>query len=208
MKKIYILLLLCLVFSSATTVFAQAGDYTTSVMRWRASREGIFRNPQSSPIVFGERFKNFQGLNWFVINPNYRVIAKFVRTPNEQRFAVPTFGHSETIDIVKYGTLAFTLEGREFTLAMYQILRLRESDPNYLFVPFSDLTSGVESYGGRYIDFTIPNSDVVALDFNFAYNPDSAYDTRYICPIPPGENRLPVRVEAGEKLFDQTLRGQ
>ncbi len=110
MKKIYILLLLCLVFSSATTVFAQAGDYTTSVMR---SREGIFRNPQSSPIVFGERFKNFQGLNWFAINPNYRVIAKFVRTPNEQRFAVPTFGHSETIDIVKYGTLAFTLKGEK-----------------------------------------------------------------------------------------------
>ena len=66
-------------------------------------------------------------------------------------------------------------------------------------------TSGKESYGGgRYVDCEIPEEgDVVLVDFNKAYNPYCAYNPRYSCVIPPEENRLEVRIEAGEKTFEE-----
>jgi uncharacterized protein (DUF1684 family) len=76
---------------------------------------------------------------------------------------------------------------------------------DYLFIPFTDLTSGNESYvSGRYFDFK--KSDILnknfELDFNKVYNPYCAYiSNRYSCPIPPKENNLPVAIRAGEKVF-------
>lgn len=71
-----------------------------------------------------------------------------------------------------------------------------------LFVPFSDQTSGSETYGsGRYLDIEEQGGDSYELDFNLAYNPYCAYNEEYTCPIPPKENRLPVRIAAGEKNY-------
>jgi uncharacterized protein (DUF1684 family) len=71
---------------------------------------------------------------------------------------------------------------------------------NYLFIPFKDKTSGNETYGGgRYLDVTVPNSELTWLDFNTAYNPYCAYSYRYSCPIPPTVNTLPIEIRAGEK---------
>ena len=73
---------------------------------------------------------------------------------------------------------------------------------NYLFVPITDLTNGEETYGGgRYIDLRGPLGKVVELDFNKAYNPYCAYGGKYSCPIPPIENHLGLRIEAGVKAF-------
>lgn len=76
-----------------------------------------------------------------------------------------------------------------------------------LFVPFADATSGDETYGaGRYVLDTVKGADLGAehgrlvLDFNFAYQPSCAYDSRWACPLAPPANRLDVRVEAGERL--------
>jgi hypothetical protein len=72
-----------------------------------------------------------------------------------------------------------------------------------LFVPFTDLTSGDGSYGGgRYIDVKISKGDSIILDFNKTYNPYCAYIANYSCPIPPKENDLLVRIEAGIKEFE------
>ncbi len=75
---------------------------------------------------------------------------------------------------------------------------------DHLFLPFTDLTSGEESYGGgRYIDLEttgIINNRLV-IDFNKAYNPYCTYSDGYNCPIPPRENDLPVAIRAGEKAF-------
>ena len=73
---------------------------------------------------------------------------------------------------------------------------------NYLFIPFRDITSGDETYGGgRYLDFRIPETDSVTIDFNLSYNPYCAYNHKYSCPIPPAENSLPVKILAGEKTY-------
>ena len=83
-----------------------------------------------------------------------------------------------------------------------QELIKQEGFENYLFLPFSDETNGIESYGGgRYIDLRIPESNKLIIDFNSAYNPYCAYNDKYSCPIVPRENYLRTRIEAGVKKF-------
>ena len=77
-------------------------------------------------------------------------------------------------------------------------------EADYLFLPFTDLTSGVDTYGGgRYIDQKIPEGNSIIIDFNQSYNPYCAYNPRYSCPIPPPENDLLIEIMAGVKDFKQ-----
>ena len=78
-----------------------------------------------------------------------------------------------------------------------------------LFLPFADATNDRETYGGgRYLYDTIKGADLgltateILLDFNYAYNPSCAYDARWVCPLPLAENRLPLAVRAGERVFN------
>lgn len=103
----------------------------------------------------------------------------------------------------RYGYIYFELNGKKCRLTAYQNMELikKEEYKNYLFIPFRDGTSGVESYGGgRYLDVTIPENETITIDFNLAYNPYCAYSYRYSCPVPPEENTLKIRIEAGEKI--------
>ena len=73
-----------------------------------------------------------------------------------------------------------------------------------LFVPFLDATSGRETYGaGRYLDLEPEDDGTYALDFNLAYHPYCVYAESYSCPLTPAENRLPIRIEAGERLAEE-----
>ena len=70
-----------------------------------------------------------------------------------------------------------------------------------MFLPFTDLTNGEETYeGGRYIELEIPDKNYIVIDFNKAYNPYCAYNYIYSCPIPPEENDLKIEIKAGVKL--------
>jgi uncharacterized protein len=72
-----------------------------------------------------------------------------------------------------------------------------------LFVPFTDLTSGTETYpAGRYLDLDRTRTGIYIIDFNRAYNPYCYYNPTYDCPYPPRENRLRVPIRAGEKMKD------
>jgi uncharacterized protein (DUF1684 family) len=96
----------------------------------------------------------------------------------------------------KYGTFRFHVNGDEAELTVYTT-----GDDDY-FVPFSDTTSGKETYGaGRYLEIHPLAGDRFLVDFNLAYNPWCAYSPHYSCPITPAENRLDVPIEAGEKTF-------
>ena len=75
---------------------------------------------------------------------------------------------------------------------------------DYLFIPFKDLTNEDATYGGgRYIDAktTDITSGEMILDFNKSYNPYCAFSDAYSCPIPPDENHLNIKIEAGEQEF-------
>ncbi|MCF8370592.1 MAG: DUF1684 domain-containing protein [Bacteroidales bacterium] len=147
--------------------------------------------------------KSFTGLGFFPIDPKYRVDAEFVRTPNEQPFGMKTTTDRLPM-YMKYGIAKFDIGGKNFQLSIFQNLDLvkQEGYEDYLFLPFTDLTSGVESYGGgRYIDLRLPDSDHIIIDFNKAYNPYCAYNHRYSCPVPPVENDMNIEIKAGVKAW-------
>lgn len=159
-----------------------------------------FKNKDTS-ILLSEDFDNFTGLEFYPINLDYRVIAKFVTTPNEVPFLMPTTT-DRLPEYVKYAELHFSLKDKPMVLNVYQNSHPKEGYEEYLFLPFTDLTSGNGSYGGgRYIDLFIPDGDKIILDFNKSYNPYCAYNAAYSCPIPPEENDLKIRIEAGVRDF-------
>ena len=97
------------------------------------------------------------------------------------------------------GTLEFMLKGETMTLGAF--VDANQSALELLFVPFSDLTTGTETYeAGRYLDIERTATGIYVVDFNEAYSPYCAYNAKYECPYPPASNRLKVRIEAGERL--------
>jgi uncharacterized protein (DUF1684 family) len=96
------------------------------------------------------------------------------------------------------GVLRFEIDGTGHALTAYTF---DGGDGSSLFVPFLDATSGTETYGaGRYLDLEPEDDLSYTLDFNLAYHPSCVYDPKYSCPLTPAENRLPIRIEAGERL--------
>lgn len=193
MKKMFSLLLLLVSFGIAAQVSSK--EYQDNLNKEYANRE-------ESPLT-EEDFKIFKGLDFYPINEKFIVEAKFTRTPDEKVFKMKTTG-TRLPEYVKYGELTFTIDGKAFKLNLYQNIDLikNEGYADYLFLPFSDLTCGNESYiGGRYMDMRIPKSDKVTIDFNKAYNPYCAYNHKYSCPIVPLDNDLEIAILAGVKKF-------
>ncbi len=160
-----------------------------------------YNDSANSPIPAAER-KDFKGIHFFPVNLDYVVTAHFKRTANEKTFKMD-MSRKDAEDYVKYGEVTFTLQGNDYTMSLYQSLRLAQTEEykNYLALLFKDATSGHETYGGgRYIDLHVPSGDTLTINFNKAYQPYCAYTEGFSCPIPPKENYLPIRVEAGVKF--------
>jgi uncharacterized protein (DUF1684 family) len=99
-------------------------------------------------------------------------------------------------DMTRIGTLEFTMKGQPLKLAAFL-----EEGSRRLFVPFSDLTSGTETYqAGRYMNLDPTATGIYIVDFNIAYHPYCYYNPEYDCPFPPAENRLTIPIRAGERL--------
>jgi uncharacterized protein (DUF1684 family) len=197
----YTLLLSIFLFTSCAAY--QNKRIVKKVIAHQTSENENFRDKEKT-ILTVEDFEQFSGLEFYPIDLKYHVKAKFVRTPNEVPFLMPTT--TERLpEYVKYGEAHFTIDGKELELELYQGTTPIEEPgyEDYLFLPFTDLTSGDGSYGGgRFLDARIPKGDEIILDFNKAYNPYCAYNHKYSCPIPPKKNDLLVRIEAGVKAFE------
>lgn len=183
--------------------FAQkdSAELVKEIKQFRDDLNKEYKNAETSPLPKEIR-ESFSGIHFFPIDLRYVVTAKFVRTSNERIFAMPTSGNI-TKQYVKYGEAQFSLKGKEYKLSIYQSVDLARQRKyrDYLFIPFRDATSGKETYGGgRYIDLTIPQSDTMIINFNMAYHPYCAYTEGYNCPIPPRENSLTVKIEAGVRF--------
>lgn len=179
---------------------ADSRPYAEQVMAARAQKDADFRAPKNpySPVPVGERAQ-FPGINYYAIAPDYRVAAALTTVPTNPPVIIALADSSHELQQkVKVGTLGFTLAGQT-----YQLSAFAESVGNVqrLWVPFRDLTSGIETYGGgRYLDLDRTATGYYDLDFNKAYHPSCVYDASWVCPYPPSENRLPVAVRAGERL--------
>lgn len=161
-----------------------------------------FANKDSSPLP-PDAIKKFTSLDFYPIEERYIIQAKLTLTPEEKPFEMPTTTERKPV-YVKYGVLNFLLSGKEHQLDIYQDVNLREKKEyaNHLFLPFTDLTSGVSSYGGgRYLDLEIPKTDSITLNFNMAYNPYCVYNPKFSCPIPPAQNFIEAEINAGVKDY-------
>ena len=193
--KYILLFLFC-----STFVFAQK-DLLAS-KKFQTELNQSYADSLKSPLTT-EDLNRFKGLDFFPIDEKYIVEATFVRTKKEKAFAMKTTT-SRTPLYKKYGELHFSIDGKEFKLNVYQNVDLNKKSgyDDYLFLPFSDLTCGKESYiGGRYVDMRIQKGTIWTIDFNKAYNPYCAYNYKYSCPIVPLENDLDIEILAGVKKF-------
>ncbi|RYY71945.1 MAG: DUF1684 domain-containing protein [Chitinophagaceae bacterium] len=196
-KKIILLLLLSIFFNAFTE--AQV-SYTRYISQFQKDYV------KAHEVVKKEDKKYFR---FFSPASDFKVEGSFTRIKDSIGFMMPTSGKGPK-KFFRYGELAFVLNGKRLKLTLFQSEALMK-DPVYkdhLFLPFTDLTSGEESYGGgRYIDVEIKDikNNKLIFDFNKAYNPYCVYSKGYNCPIPPRENDLPVSITAGEKDFAKKL---
>jgi uncharacterized protein (DUF1684 family) len=171
-------------------------DYIARVAAIRAQKDASFQN--SNDPVPDNKKAEFLPLSYFPIDPEYNVLAGLKPITDETKLMMPTSSGQQR-EMRRVGTLEFTLKGEPMTLTAF--VEAGAADVNRLFVPFSDLTSGTETYAaGRYLDLDRTGSGIYALDFNAAYHPYCVYNASYECPYPPPENRLKTPIHAGEKL--------
>jgi uncharacterized protein (DUF1684 family) len=174
--------------------------YGDRVLADRARKDREFRSPDNklSPVPADKR-SEFPPLAYYPVRAEYRVPAALteIRSDPPVIIELPNTAH-ELEQKVKVGTLSFTLSGVPYTLSAFAE---RAGDVQRLWVPFRDLTSGLETYGGgRYLDLDQTATGLYDLDFNRAYHPYCVYDPGWVCPYPPRENRLDVAIRAGERL--------
>lgn len=182
------------------SVFAQKNmdSILAESLEFQKEMNSNYGDTAHSPLE-PEDLKDFRSLPFFEIDSSYYVIAKFEKAKKEKSIKFKTSTDRRPIYNV-YGTVYFTINGNEFSLKVYQSEKLKSNEEfkDYLFLPFTDLTNGVESYGGgRYIDLTIPDGNTMVINFNKAYNPYCAYSHRYSCPVVPKENFLDTEIKAG-----------
>jgi uncharacterized protein len=171
--------------------------YLEEVESARALKDVAFRSP-GSPVPEEVRAR-FLPLSYFPVDPALSVPAAFREYPpgGRQRIEMQTSSHQPR-QMERVGVLEFTLQGQALRLSAFR--EVGEPDDR-LFVPFTDLTSGKETYqAGRYLDIARSRTGVYVVDFNLAYNPYCYYNPTYECPYPPKENRLQVAIRAGEKI--------
>ena len=164
------------------------GQLTFTVIQ-RGKRIGIRLWDNNAPAR-----KGFTGLKWYPVEEAYRITAKFVPYDPPKKVRVATIlGGAE--DGISPGYVTFTLNKQECRLET-------QGEGNQLFINFKDLTSGDATYPpGRFLYAAKPENGQVILDFNQAYNPPCAFTAFATCPLPPAQNRLNVRITAGEKRY-------
>ena len=191
MKKFGFAVLLALAACTRAPV-----PYADQIAAWHAEKDRFMRSPES-PVPAGQR-ANFPPLPYFPVDPSYRVPAMLQVEANTPAVEMPT-STGQRRKMRRVGKLSFTLQGQPLLLGAF----VEENDAamRRLFVPFGDLTNGVETYpGGRYLELERTASGVYDLDFNRAYHPFCLFNPEYDCPYPPPESRLKVPIRAGEKL--------
>ena len=172
-------------------------DYTAKIAAIRAAKDESFKTDPDSPVP-ADKKATLIPLAYFPIDESYAVPASLEPSADRTRIQVPT-SIGKIRDIERIGTLKFSVKGQSLRLTAFLDLESREA--NRLFVPFSDLTSGTETYpAGRYMELDPTPTGIYVVDFNIAYHPYCYYSPEYDCPFPPKENRLEVPIRAGEKM--------
>jgi len=171
-------------------------DYVSKLAAERGSKDAMFER-ENEPVP-PTRKKDLLPLAYFPIDPDYNVAASLDPSNDQTIVEIPTSAGGAD-KFRRVGTLRFVLKGQSMKLTAFAPAAARTVDR--LFVPFSDLTSGTETYpAGRFMDLDRTATGIYEVDFNRAYNPYCYYNPTWECPLPPSENRLKVPIRAGERV--------
>ena len=194
---ILIIAIIGLTILNFLTIGESDKSYIERVEIDRKDRNGMMLS-STSPLKQEDK-NQFQGLNYYPVDPDYKLTAKIERVKQRQPIFIPSTT-GEQLKYIPFGYVTFEIDQKEQRLILYQ--DWEEKDPNRLSLMFADATSDIETYGGgRYLDVMYRNTNSVILDFNMAYNPYCHFNDEYSCPIPPQENILNIPIKAGEKLY-------
>ena len=199
MAQRVLLVALALVWLSACSSGPSApddADYADRLAAARIAKDQQFREASDSPVP-KEKRDALLPLPYFPVDPAFTVPAALKLSGDRPVFEMPTStGALRKMQLV--GTLEFTFEGERRSLGAF--VEDGTQQITNLFVPFADLTTGMDTYAaGRYLDIEPTTTGYYTIDFNRAYNPYCAYNATYECPFPPPSNRLNVAIRAGEK---------
>ncbi len=178
--------------------------------RWESfcrERDALFA-AHSQSALSAEQKETFQGLRYFDYDPAYRFVLSVDKdvAPDTWEVELPEEG---LMRLQRFGKIHFQVQSQPAALTLFWVLGYGGG----IFLPFRDQTNQQGTYGGgRYLLDSIKGADLggeggskdggLVIDFNFAYNPSCAYNFRWVCPLAPGENRLPVPIRAGEMAFE------
>ena len=191
-----VLLLACLLISACGSQ-PKEEDYPAKIAAIRAAKDESFKNDPDSPVP-ADKKATLIPLAYFPIDESYAVPASLEPSADRSQIQVPT-SIGKLRNLERVGALKFSVKGQSLRLTAFR--DLESQDANRLFVPFSDVTSGTETYpAGRYMELDPTPTGIYVVDFNIAYHPYCYYSPEYDCPFPPKENRLALPIRAGEKM--------
>ncbi len=170
-------------------------SYVDIVKKQRATFEQNLKVEKDSPIA---NLKDFSGIKYFEADKNFIIDADFQAITSSEKGMILMTDSSQS-EIEKVGNATFSVDGKSFTVSLFD-------EGEFFLLPFRDLTSGKETYGGgRFIN--VPKDKLqgnkIEIDFNHAHNFYCAYNESFICPIPPKENFIAVEIRAGEKKYKE-----
>jgi uncharacterized protein (DUF1684 family) len=160
----------------------------------RGDRLGVRVRDRAAPAL-----RRFTGMEHFPIDPSWRLVGRLEPAGTDATLEITDITGAVSRDPTP-GTFVFERDG-----ASWRIAALPGDEAGSLFLVFADRTNGTDTYGGgRFLYTDPPTADGrVVADFNLAYNPPCVFSEYATCPLPPGENRLPMRIEAGERRFTE-----
>jgi uncharacterized protein (DUF1684 family) len=164
------------------------GPFSMQVIE-RGQRFGVRLRDKNSKFR-----REFSGLEWFPVRREWRIEAKWLPHHPPKKIIVPNVLGDSTEE-TSPGVAVWSMNGKEYRLEPID-------EDKQLFFIFRDASSRRETYGaGRFLYADPPQGGKVVLDFNKAYNPPCAYTPYATCPLPPKQNRLNIRIEAGEMRY-------
>ncbi|MBF9236979.1 DUF1684 domain-containing protein [Hymenobacter sp. BT683] len=201
-KKIAIALaVIGIIFYSLNDTKLDISTFSAQINKARKEKNKSFRQSENSPLATAEK-ASFDSLKYYPANLEFVINAAISRNEKPDTVTMQ-MSDNRTEKYLNWGKAKFDIEKKPQQLTIY--LKASGKDST-LFIPFTDLTNGSETYGGgRYLDAPVPKLNVgeLKLDFNSAYNPFCAYNNEYSCPVPPADNRLQVAIPAGEKSYHE-----
>lgn len=166
-------------------------DFNSETLNNRESYKNNMLKMEQSPVA---EISNFDDFRYFDPKEHWKMFVDFESSPSEETF--PMVMTDQSISAIKMaGYAVFTLEDKEYRLMLF------DEGEHYL-LPFTDATNGKETYGGgRYINVDKTSNNKLMIDFNEAHNFYCVYNVNFVCPVPPSENHVDARIDAGEKVL-------